>query len=446
MYSIILVLLVLLSLLLQYSNSLKYKNMIVINRLCKNSIRYKSSSLVSSSLVSKVSSSLLLSKISSSSSPPSTPSSIPSSSSSPSTPSSIPSSSSSSSSSSIPPPSSSIPSLSSIPTSSPPSPSPSSPSSSSSLPLNNNTTIKTIYNNIIKIFNNNNISEPEASARYLISYVSNIGYTLTDFNNINNNIITINNIIILNNLINKRIMNEPIQYIIGNWDFYGIQYDCKQPILIPRPETEELVEYIINSNIIQSINDDNHKIRLLDIGSGTGVIGITLLYQLKSKDIECIAIDINNDAVNLSLNNAKKILMNQCNRYHCLNYSFIDYVNICLNDQSFQPFDIIVSNPPYIPTDEMNTLQPEVKDYEDHRALHGGNDGLNIIRDIIIHAPLLLRKDGPKEIWMEVSSSHLDMIEDWMKQPGVHSDNCILLDKINDLSGRPRFVRLKSIQ
>jgi release factor glutamine methyltransferase len=92
----------------------------------------------------------------------------------------------------------------------------------------------------------------------------------------------------------------------------------------------------------------------------------------------------------------------------------------------------------------MNDLQPEVKDYEDHKALHGGNDGLNIIRDIIINSPYLLRKDGPKEIWMEVSSSHIDMIEEWMKQPGIHSRHCIFIDKIIDLNGKSRFVRLKS--
>ena len=310
------------------------------------------------------------------------------------------------------------------------------------IPLNKDITINQSYKIIKDKFLIENVSEPESSARYLICDVAKIGYRMTDFNNNQN--MKLNNIQLnqLNEFCFRRIKREPVQYIIGNWDFYGSTFNCKSPVLIPRPETEELVDHILNSKLLQSIK--NHKIRILDIGAGSGIIGITLLNELKNLDIECTAIDISNDAVSLASFNAIKVLKNKSNSYNCLLHSFQEYVDICLKDKSFIPFDMIISNPPYIPSEEMKDLEPEVKDYEDHRALHGGNDGLDIIRDIIIQAPKLLRNDGQREIWMEVSSSHIDMIETWMNQPGTHSDNCVFLDKITDLAGKSRFVRLKA--
>ena len=310
------------------------------------------------------------------------------------------------------------------------------------IPLNKDITINQSYNIIKDKFSTENVSEPESSARYLICDVAKIGYRMSDFNNNHNMILNSIQLNQLNEFCFRRINREPVQYIIGNWDFYGSTFNCKSPVLIPRPETEELVDHILNSKLLQSIK--NRTIRILDIGAGSGIIGITLLNELKNLDIECTAIDISSDAVSLASTNAKQVLKNKSNRYNCILHSFQDYVDICFKDKMFIPFDMIISNPPYIPSDEMEVLEPEVKDFEDHRALHGGNDGLDIIRDIIIQAPKLLRNDGQREIWMEVSSSHIDMIEEWMNQPGPHSDSCVFVEKIRDLAGKNRFVRLKA--
>lgn len=308
------------------------------------------------------------------------------------------------------------------------------------IPLNKDITINQSYNIIKDKFSKENVSEPESSARYLICDVTKIGYRMSDFNNNQDMKLNSTQLNQLNEFCFRRIKREPVQYIIGNWDFYGSTFNCKSPVLIPRPETEELVDHILNSKRLQSIK--THTIRILDIGAGSGVIGITLLNELKNLDIECTAIDISSDAVSLASINAKQVLKNRYNRYNCFLYSFQEYVDICLKDKSFIPFDMIISNPPYIPSEEMKDLEPEVIDYEDHGALHGGNDGLDIIRDIINQAPKLLRNDGQREIWMEVSSSHIDMIEKWMNQPGTHSDSCTL-KKIRDFSGKNRFIFLK---
>ena len=106
-------------------------------------------------------------------------------------------------------------------------------------------------------------------------------------------------------------------------------------------------------------------------------------------------------------------------------------------------YDVIVSNPPYIPSEEMECLEPEVRLFEDHRALDGGADGLDLVRDIIRNGKMLLNPLGPGEIWMEVSRRHPAEVEQWMKIPGVHSDNFEFCEGIVDLAGNPRFIRLK---
>jgi release factor glutamine methyltransferase len=217
-----------------------------------------------------------------------------------------------------------------------------------------------------------------------------------------------------------------------------------------RPETEELVQKILESKILNDI-DCPH---ILDIGAGTGIIGITLLMQLKNNNARCTSIDINKVAVNLANENACTIMKDQeCGTYSCLHSSFEDFIKIC--HESSQKFDLIVSNPPYIPSEEMVTLQDEVKLYEDHQALHGGEYGLDLVYDIINSSEDLLTETGTKEIWMEVSRSHPVVISRWLsKQPSPslphipqnhlqYRGHFQMIEELVDWSGHPRFVRLK---
>ena len=121
-----------------------------------------------------------------------------------------------------------------------------------------------------------------------------------------------------------------------------------------------------------------------------------------------------------------------------MNVGFSEFVSISRNHNKF---DLIVSSPPYIPTDEMDVLEPEVKQYEDELALHGGFDGLSLIKDIIEKSDLLLHSKGSNELWMEVARQHPAMIETYIKSS--QNRGYQYLEGINDLSGFPRFVRLK---
>lgn len=296
------------------------------------------------------------------------------------------------------------------------------------------------------------VSEGEYSARYLISKAASLGYQYSDFQKNRDTKITES---VLSSFISdceRRCKGEPIQYILGDWDFYGLTVKCKSPVLIPRPETEELVDYILKSNILQNIENLGDSPQICDIGAGTGVIGLSLLSKLSSAS-QCVALDINPIAVALAMENAQLTLTQSLDvldqnhtRYVCLQQSFQEYVaNANSYSSGQQRFDIIVSNPPYIPSSEIPNLQREVRDFEDHGALDGGSDGLNLIREIIRLSPRLLRPDGPGEVWMEVSREHPDMIKEWIK---IESDKGVdygmdYVQGINDLSGQPRFVRLR---
>ena len=158
--------------------------------------------------------------------------------------------------------------------------------------------------------------------------------------------------------------NKPIQYVIGSVNFYGLKFKVNENVLIPRFETEELVENI--KDYLEKKNITNPKI--LDLGCGSGVIGLTLKYFFKDADVTLV--DISDEALETAKDNAKSLGLD-------VNFIKSDWFkNIPLDK-----YDVIVSNPPYIKTDE--EIEEIVRDNEPHLALYGGLDGLDCYRSIL---------------------------------------------------------------
>ena len=158
--------------------------------------------------------------------------------------------------------------------------------------------------------------------------------------------------------------NRPIQYVIGHVNFYGSKFKVNENVLIPRFETEELVENI--KNYLEKKNITNPKI--LDLGCGSGVIGLTLKHFFKDADVTLV--DISDEALEIAKDNAKSLGLD-------VNFIKSDWFeNIPLDK-----YDVIVSNPPYIMTDE--EIEEIVKNNEPHLALYGGKDGLDCYRKIL---------------------------------------------------------------
>ena len=175
----------------------------------------------------------------------------------------------------------------------------------------------------------------------------------------------------------RRRRGEPLQYILGETEFMSLNFYVCEGVLIPRADTETLVECVL-----EEIGEDR-EYSLLDICTGSGCIGVSLAHYRKNVTAELL--DISDIALETA---GKNILRNNVQeRVSTLRLDI-------LKEYPSEKYDIIVSNPPYIEADVIETLQTEVKDYEPRLALDGGRDGLTFYRRIVKIAPLMLKADG----------------------------------------------------
>lgn len=220
----------------------------------------------------------------------------------------------------------------------------------------------------------------------------------------------------------QRLMNtEPIQYVLGETEFYGLSFKVDASVLIPRPETEELVDWILKDNT------SDPKL-IVDFGTGSGCIPIAL----KSHLTECklVSVDISEEALGIAEENSKRNGVEiEFYRDDVLNLSkeFLQDFNSCV--------DVIVSNPPYIPASEVDTILNNVKDFEPHLALFvPDNDPLLFYRKIADYSFELLKANGL--IYFEI---HRDFGNDCLKMLVEKGFRNVVLK--NDIFGNPRMIK-----
>lgn len=177
--------------------------------------------------------------------------------------------------------------------------------------------------------------------------------------------------------LNRRIKGEPLQYITGCQEFMSLNFAVDPSVLIPRQDTEILVEYIIE------FARQKEKVSILDIGTGSGCIAISLAYYIKNSRV--LGVDISKGALEIARKNAHNCGVDE-------RIAFIE--SNLFKNISPQKFDIIVSNPPYIPNEVIDTLDRQVKDFEPKIALDGGEDGLDFYRKIVKQSVAFLKPKG----------------------------------------------------
>ncbi len=236
--------------------------------------------------------------------------------------------------------------------------------------------------------------------------------------------------------IKRRLAGEPLQYIVGKAAFRRLEFMVRTPVLIPRPETEILVDVVLKEleRLSQSYEGDSSSssepiARVLDIGTGSGCIALSLVHEANLTDV--IATDISEEAIALATENAQVLGYGDSPRLSIIQDNLAD--SLLKEVANHASFDIIVSNPPYIPTSELDELPQEVAEYESHKALDGGEDGLDTFREIVAQAKVLLKPGGM--LACELHEDTLGAAKDFCAQQGFVDVNVH-----EDLTQRPRVV------
>jgi release factor glutamine methyltransferase len=220
--------------------------------------------------------------------------------------------------------------------------------------------------------------------------------------------------------VERRASGEPLQYITGVQDFFGRQFLVTPDVLIPRPETELLVEAALE------LIDCESEPLICDVGTGSGCIAVTLLCELRRA--RAVAVDKSTAALEVARLNAR-------------NHEVLDRVEFaesdCFDalDSTRHQFDMVVSNPPYVSAAMIDGLQREVRNHEPIIALSPGGDGLSVIRRLVAESPAFLRKNG--HLIMEIGFDQGETV-----QGLIDASVLGLIDIKPDLQGIPRIVIL----
>ncbi|HCT31338.1 MAG TPA: peptide chain release factor N(5)-glutamine methyltransferase [Bacteroidales bacterium] len=220
------------------------------------------------------------------------------------------------------------------------------------------------------------------------------------------------------NIVSLLKLQKPIQYILGEADFFGLNFKVDSNVLIPRQETEELVDWIIKTNSLKTPS-------ILDIGTGSGCIAISLKANIKNSKVS--AIDISEGALNVAKNNSQ------------INNVTVDFYKAdILNNSSVianQPFDIVVSNPPYVRELDKTFMQSNVLDYEPHSALFVSDaDPLLFYREIAIRSQVLLKKGG--WLYFEINEALGNETSNLLERNNFNE-----IEIRKDLNGKDRMIK-----
>ena len=209
---------------------------------------------------------------------------------------------------------------------------------------------------------------------------------------------------------------EPYQYITGIQEFYGLEFEVTPDVLIPRPETEMVVEQALK------LMTGNTTSSFCEVGVGSGCISVSILHELSSAT--AVAVDVSSEALNVTRRNAERLGV--ADRLTLIESDIFD-------ELADNTFDVIVSNPPYVPVRDFAGLQAEVRDFEPHLALTDGSDGLSIIRRIVTESPQFLGECG--YLLMEIGFDQSEKVASMFDQKIWET-----LDLLPDLQGIPRLV------
>lgn len=228
-------------------------------------------------------------------------------------------------------------------------------------------------------------------------------------------------------LLKRRLEHEPLQYVLGETEFYSLPFKVAPGVLIPRPETEILVDQV--KNVCSTEFKEDETINLLDVGTGSGIIAITCACHIPNAEIA--AVDISEQALKIAQKNAE---LNEVEE------KITFFQQDALNEwktEYHQKFDVIVSNPPYISAAEYEELAVEVKDFEPQQALLAGEKGLDFYHTFLKQLQDLLKPDGLA--FFEIGETQAEFLS------GFYLSNGYETEIIKDLADKDRILKVKGV-
>ena len=278
--------------------------------------------------------------------------------------------------------------------------------------------ILTVINGASEVLKKNHIKSAKLDSEILLSKIikKDRKYIILNSNKELKN----NYFIMFNKLIAKRTLGKPVAYLIGKKDFWKYEFYVSEETLIPRPDTEILIDYILKTTKYKS------KLRILDIGVGSGCILLSILKE--KKNFYGTGIDISNKCIEISKINASKLDL----------LSRVKFFKSNVDNFSHGKYDLIISNPPYIKQLDLKYLDRDVVDYEPRLALDGGLDGTSEIRKVINRSSELIKKNG--RLVLEIGFDQKYKVKKLLKDKGFYinkvlkdyanNDRCIISTKI----------------
>jgi release factor glutamine methyltransferase len=239
-------------------------------------------------------------------------------------------------------------------------------------------------------------------------------------------------------LVARRADGEPTQYLTGKQEFWGLEFEVTPAVLIPRPETEHLVEVALERLGLRGIKirldtgAPSPPLRIADMGTGSGCLAVALAHELPHAGV--VATDISAAALEVASRNAARLHVAE--RVHFVQTNMLDALvpNSSSQDHEARLFDVIVSNPPYVARDDAATLAREVREHEPHAALFGGRTGTEMYGKLIEQAGALLRQSGI--LVLELGYNSADAVLKIIREaPGW-----VNISITNDLAGIPRVL------
>ena len=287
-------------------------------------------------------------------------------------------------------------------------------------------TIRNILKSAIEKLKKSEIEFPEINADTLLAYV--ISCDRTNLYTNPDELINDSDICKYNELIHKRASHVPLQYITKRVEFMSLDFVVDEGVLIPRPETEILVEAVIKKTDNKLYHD--RKIIIIDIGTGSGNIAVSLAKNISN--VKIYASDISREA--LTVANENVLRHDVTDKIHLLHGNVFEAFS---NNVKKEQVDFIVSNPPYVSKSESKNLEPELIDHEPLLALIGGEDGLFFYKQIIKDAANWIKPGG--YLIIEIGETQANSIIKLM-QNELHYDE---IEIINDLQGKERIISAK---